>query len=135
MNAKLIGFGLVFVVGVTLGNKTAGNEVDFVKVPVPKVVHEKGDTVYRVPESCVRSLDLANQIYTVMEQYNLVSTEQTKITSDGRIAIVEEDMNALTALEKRQIRLNSKTVGYVVELSGLRSEFRSTKAECERESK
>lgn len=135
MNGKAVAFGAVLVLGIILGNKTASNEVDFVKVPHTVVVHEKGETKYKFPPSCLDALAAATEINRNAELYDLTAGEQLDIISDGRQAIVEKNMNGLTALERRQRKLNGETTDYLKAFSNSMQNYRVALKDCKEDIK
>lgn len=118
MMGKVIGFLLIFSAGSFVGQATVTPEVDIVRLPPRTEVVEKkvpGDTVYIMPDSCLRALEAAKNIYNYSSDLYDSGTRQLNILKDARTAIGTG--GDLSVVENNQRALHGETVGHLAELS------------------
>lgn len=110
----LILVAVCLFVGSCAGAKVAGEpetKTEFVQMPgKTKVIveKEKGDTVYVMPDSCIRALEMADEMVRNAEDMYDFGTEQLQIISDTRMALA--DGGDLATIENRQRKLQGKMV-------------------------
>ena len=123
---------LFFGLGACLGNSTASVEPEVVTVTKTKVVHEKPEkeVIYRNDSDCEEVVAISRKIAEAVQVFDSASSSQLDIISQGRIAIVQSDMNKLSKLEERQRSLNSKTVGAVSDMADLLGQLQKANDEC-----
>lgn len=127
----LIAAGVIFAFGVLMGNKTASDHTEFVKIPGAEHTVTKTETVtkYTVPDSCINLAHITSQLINKEGKLQATAETQHDIISDARIAIQMQSPD-LTSVENRQYRLDNKQADLMDAAETLQESFSAYKKEC-----